>query len=135
MTLQDAYNKGLDDAEAQVIKKLLAVLDGGDDGNFANPEMEAIRQRVVELRNNTTQSVEIKNKKRILDGLEKALSGKAYKRRVPDDDFEDFRNRLTNIIVAVYTKPRKHTQFSRHMKKILRENAKKVLTSDDDVVN
>jgi hypothetical protein len=47
MTIQEAYHKGLDDAEAAVISKLTNALKNIDDGRFANPELEKLRQDIL----------------------------------------------------------------------------------------
>jgi hypothetical protein len=45
MTLQEAYVKGLDDAETAIIAKLKSILTNNDDGiPFPNPKLETIRQ-------------------------------------------------------------------------------------------
>jgi hypothetical protein len=47
MNIQQAYNKGLDDAESIAVAKLLNALNGNDDGPFNNPQMEEVRQRIL----------------------------------------------------------------------------------------
>ena len=47
MTPQEAYNKGLTDAETLTVSTLNNCLDGNDSIPFLNPEMEAVRQRIL----------------------------------------------------------------------------------------
>lgn len=47
MTINEAYNKGLDVAENEALEKLSKALDGLDAGAFANPKLEEFRQRVL----------------------------------------------------------------------------------------
>ncbi|MBF0208895.1 MAG: hypothetical protein HQK53_18690 [Oligoflexia bacterium] len=47
MTAQEAYNKGLDDAENLAVVKFSNALIGNDDGPFNNPQMEDIRQQIL----------------------------------------------------------------------------------------
>jgi hypothetical protein len=47
MTPQEAYNKGLDDAEILTIVKFSNALIGNDDGPFNNPQMEDLRQQIL----------------------------------------------------------------------------------------
>lgn len=49
MTIQDAYNKGLDASEEVAIVKFSNALIGTDDGPFNNPRMEDIRQRILTM--------------------------------------------------------------------------------------
>lgn len=46
-TPQQAYNKGLDDAENLAVVKFSNALLGTDDGSFNNPLMEDIRQKIL----------------------------------------------------------------------------------------
>lgn len=50
MTPQEAYNKGLDDAENAVVVKFSNALSGNDDGPFGNPQVEEIRQKVLTMK-------------------------------------------------------------------------------------
>ena len=47
MTIQEAYNKGLDDAEAAAIAKLTNALKNVEDEPFANPALEKVRQDIL----------------------------------------------------------------------------------------
>ena len=49
MNIQEAYNKGLTDAEQQVISKLLKLLDGEEYQPFANPKLNDLIE-IVEIR-------------------------------------------------------------------------------------
>ena len=60
MTPQQAYNKGLDDAENLAIEKINKALDGYDDIPFNNPKMEEIRQRILSLSHNKSDSYVLK---------------------------------------------------------------------------
>lgn len=42
MTIQEAYNKGLDDAEAKVIEILEQILKGETAETFANPRLQTL---------------------------------------------------------------------------------------------
>ena len=49
MTPQQAYNKGLDDAENVIINKFIAIMNGEDDDTpFTNPKLEALRRVIQE---------------------------------------------------------------------------------------
>lgn len=50
MTIQQAYNKGLDDAENLAVVKFSNALLGNDDGPFNNSQMEDLRQKILEER-------------------------------------------------------------------------------------
>ncbi len=50
MTIQEAYNQGLDDAENSVVVKFSNALIGNDDGPFNNPQIEDIRQKILSLK-------------------------------------------------------------------------------------
>jgi hypothetical protein len=47
MTINEAYIKGLDDAENSAIEKFSKALEGEDVGMFNNPKMEELRQRIL----------------------------------------------------------------------------------------
>jgi hypothetical protein len=47
ISVNEAYNKGLDDAENVAIPKLTNALNGVDDGPFNNPRMEEIRVNIL----------------------------------------------------------------------------------------
>ncbi len=55
MNIQQAYNKGLDDAENAVYKSLTDALASVDSGELANPKMESLRQLVLATSKNDTQ--------------------------------------------------------------------------------
>lgn len=48
MTINEAYNKGLDDAENLAYDKLTRALEGIDSGPFINPIMEELRQKILD---------------------------------------------------------------------------------------
>jgi hypothetical protein len=83
MTLQEAYNKGLTDAETVTIEKLNNSLNRVDDGPFANPELEAVRQRFLAC----------VSEKNVIDILEDMINGK---------DFEYDNEGTDNIIINFY---------------------------------
>jgi hypothetical protein len=47
MTINEAYIKGLNDAENSAIEKFSKALEGEDVGMFNNPKMEELRQRIL----------------------------------------------------------------------------------------
>lgn len=47
MTVQEAYNKGLDVAENEALEKFSKALEGVDVGSFNNPKMEELRQKLL----------------------------------------------------------------------------------------
>lgn len=49
MTVQEAYNKGLDTAETEAIEKLTNALQKIDGEPFVNPAMEALRQSILTI--------------------------------------------------------------------------------------
>lgn len=83
MTLQDAYNKGLTDAETVTIDKLTKTLNRIDDGPFPNPEMEAVRQRLLAC----------VSERNIIDILEDMIHGR---------EFEYDNQGTDNIIISFY---------------------------------
>lgn len=48
MTLQEAYNKGLDDAESVVISQLVNLIRENKMDEFNNPKLNAIREILLE---------------------------------------------------------------------------------------
>lgn len=62
MTLQEAYNKGLDDAEARIIAVLVDILKNGNVSNhvFPNPKLECLKQ-VIERRSDYYHSLAKRN--------------------------------------------------------------------------
>ena len=83
MTIQEAYNKGLTDAETVTIENLNNALNRIDSGPFANPELEAVRQRLLAC----------VSEKNILDIFEDMIQGRDY----------EYDNQGTdNIIVSFY---------------------------------
>ena len=56
MNIQEAYNKGLDDAEALIISKLSNAIVGKDDGPFNNPSMEELRNKILNNENNESNT-------------------------------------------------------------------------------
>lgn len=83
MTLQDAYNKGLTDAETVTIEKLNNALNRIDSEPFANPELEAVRARLVAC----------VSERNIIDILEDMING---------NDFEYDNQGTDNIIISFY---------------------------------
>lgn len=57
MNINQAYNKGLTDAENQAIQKLSDALKSIDSGPFANPQMEELRQAVLSTNEPSVQGV------------------------------------------------------------------------------
>jgi hypothetical protein len=51
MTPQQAYNKGLDDAEKQVELRFTDALMGHDIGKFQNPNLELLRTKILNMSN------------------------------------------------------------------------------------
>lgn len=49
MTVQEAYNRGLDVAENDAHEKFSKALVGVDAGPFANPKMEELRQQLLSI--------------------------------------------------------------------------------------
>jgi hypothetical protein len=49
MNIQEAYNKGLDDAEAVVIDKICSMLNEHPTTPFVNPKLEEVRQRLIKV--------------------------------------------------------------------------------------
>lgn len=48
MTINEAYVKGLDDAENNVIENLIGLLNDQIDTSFPNPKLEIVRQVIKE---------------------------------------------------------------------------------------
>jgi len=48
MTIQDAYNKGLTDAEENIIRELKKAINGEQMQPFQNPELEKVAQIIQE---------------------------------------------------------------------------------------
>lgn len=83
MNIQEAYNKGLGDAEAIVIEKFNNVLNGVDAGPFANPELEVIKQRLLD-------SISDKNTIKILENM------------INGEDYQYDNSGTDSIIIAFY---------------------------------
>jgi hypothetical protein len=47
ITVNDAYNKGLDTAENEAYEKISKAMERIDAGSFANPKMEELRQELL----------------------------------------------------------------------------------------
>ena len=134
MNLQEAYNKGLDDAEKVAIEKLTNALDGMDDGPFNNPKMEEIRQRIFEYKR-PVKIVDPIDKPRLLKVFNSILAGKPSKLEIKDPELQEFRIRFQNVMTNLYSMTTKRTSFAKHMRKNLKKNSSKSLTSEDDVLN
>jgi len=80
MTLQEAYNKGLDDAETAAIAKLTNALQKVDGEPFANPALEVVRQSILEIPPPVTDPPVVihTDDKEIFDTLELMLHGDNY---------------------------------------------------------
>lgn len=133
MTIQEAYNKGLDDAESVAITKLLNTLNGVDDP-FLNPKFEEVRQ-AIKTKLEVVPCEEVTDKARILKILNSVLKGTPSRLAIKDPEFEDFRQRLQTIMGTIYGMTQKRTSFAKQMRKILKQNTVKTLTSDEEVVN
>jgi hypothetical protein len=56
MTIQEAYNKGLDDAENNVIENLIGLLNEQTDTHFLNPRLEIVRN-IIKIRSDYYHSL------------------------------------------------------------------------------
>jgi hypothetical protein len=82
MTINEAYVKGLDDAENNIIDKFIKIMNGEDDGSpFNNPRLESLRQVVQERLDYFHEMAQRDNN-----------VGVGFRNRI-----EDQKNRLTNI--------------------------------------
>jgi hypothetical protein len=62
ITVNDAYNKGLDTAENNALEKLSKALDGVDVGPFINPKMEELRQKLLHCKGSSSFIMDFFNK-------------------------------------------------------------------------
>lgn len=131
ITPQQAYIKGLDDAELSVITKLTNTLNGVDDP-FMNPKLEEVRQQIVTIIERPVGNID---KDRLLKVFNSVLKGKPSRLEIQDPEIEEFRQRLQKVITAVYDRTQKRSSFAVQMRKILRQNTIKELTSEEEVVN
>lgn len=49
MTINEAYNKGLDDAENRVIEQFNKIINGESVDAFANPKLEELKNRLINV--------------------------------------------------------------------------------------
>lgn len=82
MNIQEAYNKGLDDAENAVMAGLRSILNG-DSSSFANPQLDALLQ-VVKVRSDYYHSLAKRNNN----------IGKTFRKRIKEES-----ERIDNPIV------------------------------------
>jgi hypothetical protein len=50
MTINEAYNKGLEIAENEAYQKISNALQGLDEGSFINPKMEELRLQILKIK-------------------------------------------------------------------------------------
>lgn len=76
MTLQEAYNKGLDDAELAIVAKLTEILKNKrSTETFPNPKLDAVRQ-VIKVRSDYYHNLANRNNN----------IGKSFKKRILDEN-------------------------------------------------
>lgn len=138
MTPQEAYNKGLDDAENVAIQKLENTINGVEVAPFNNPKMEELRQRILELKNIPSKTVVISSeeldRRRIIKVFSSILKGTPSKLKIQDDELEQVRQHIQNVIMKLYELTPKRTKFSIIMRKFLKDNHYKGLTFEEDDV-
>lgn len=139
MTIQEAYNKGLDVAENEAHDKLVKALDGVDSGPFNNPKMEELRLKILQIKQNPPVKVQIVEKKvetissdsmeYTLDIFEDIIFGKKYTK------IKEFSEKH-NLIIKTFESLMKHFillaskkhNVGKAFHKILKEH-RKILTS------
>lgn len=138
MTIQEAYNKGLDDAENLAYFKLKKALSKQEDTPFGNPKMEELRQEILnvsvpETITETLSDVYVPLDDSIIDIIESIILEKKYT-PVP------LENRKYNVVkvfeqlmTTFINLSRQKTNVGKSFSKILKDY-KIALTSDENVV-
>jgi hypothetical protein len=131
MTINEAYIKGLDDAENAVITKLMNTLNDVNDP-FMNPKLEEVRLLIVDKLSSKRDTID---KDRLLKVFNSILKGTPSRLTIQDEDIEELRQRYQTVMMTVYGMTQKRTSFAKQMRKILKQNSSKGLISDEDVLN
>lgn len=120
MTIPEAYNKGLDDAESAAIDKLTKALQKIDDAPFANPAMEAVRQSILNIPPPVTEPPVIihTDDKEIFDVLELMLY---------TDNYTYVGNKEKTIILGFYSELMSYLRNRLAMKNKLSVQVKKMI--------
>lgn len=139
MTIQEAYNKGLDDAENLAYLKLKKALSKIEDSPFGNPKMEELRQEILNF--TVPENVEqvsgdtcIPLDDSVINIIESIILQKKYI-SVPLEDrkykvvkvFEELMNHFVTL-------SKNRTNVGKAFSKLLKEQ-QNALTSDKPVVN
>ena len=129
MTAQQAYNKGLDDSESNILDAFEHAMGGVDKVVLPNPKLEGIRKTLFE--NTKKPPIDYNRYNEIILNI---MKGKKYKSsELPDDVkvsfsiFEELMQKFRDISKG-------GSNVGKSYKKILEDNIK-VLTSEEPVVN
>ena len=142
--IQTAYNSGLNDAEDMAIDKFRTAFAGWDNGPFANPKMEELRQDIFGLRAEmekkaeaepedtnpkvTVKTLELSTVKSFLMGTPE-IPTEAY-----DPDQARVMAALKNTMDFIYLKAKPANHGARNYTKLVND-IKETLTSGEVVVN
>lgn len=139
MTIQEAYNKGLDDAENLAYLKLKKALSKIDDTPFNNPKMEELRQEILNI--SASETVEqtsgdtyVPLDDSVIDIIESIILQKKYIPVVLEDRKYKVVKVFEELMSHFVTLSKSRTNVGKAFSKLLKEQ-RNALTSDKPVVN
>lgn len=133
MTINEAYNKGLDDAEAKVLEILPKAVMGIDEGVFANPALEEFRKQLVQSATVEVGDVSIPDsfvEKFVIKGILLNQGISCVYSQTKDTELVA----LKELMDFIYGKAYKGNNGSKNYRLMI-ENIQKTLTSGEGVVN
>lgn len=139
MTIQEAYNKGLDDAENLAYLKLKKALSKMEDTPFGNPKMEELRQEILNI--SASETVEqtsgdtyVPLDDSVIDIIESIILQKKYIPVVLEDRKYKVVKVFEELMSHFVTLSKSRTNVGKAFSKLLKEQ-RNALTSDKPVVN
>lgn len=138
MTIQEAYNKGLDDAENLAYLKLKKALSKVEDTPFGNPKMEQLRQEIINFVNSSSVEEEsgdvyVPTDYSIVDIIEAIILEKRYE-PIP---LQNRKYKVVKVFEQLMTTfinlSRQKTNVGKSFSKVLKD-FRNELTSDENVV-
>lgn len=137
MTINEAYNKGLDVAENEAHEKLTKALSGLDAGPFANPKMEELRQKILQQGTPIVLDETLLEKESVVPCwlLRKILLNEYSDGRCGMMTFEgQIIDTLTNLMEFIYTRALKGNNGSKNYIQMVSDIRNGLLTNDENVV-
>lgn len=138
MTIQEAYNKGLDDAENLAYLKFKKALSKEDDTPFGNPKMEELRQEIlnfaiVPLNEETSSETYVSVDDSVIDIIESIILKKKYLPVPLEDRKYKVVKAFEELMEYFITLSKSRTNVGKAFSKFLKEK-QSALTSDKSVV-